>query len=181
VSKLLKSAGVAAFLVALVALSPLRDKVVNVLPFLGGTIDSANVTYRHRLFDRAWEIILESPLLGNQDALLRMQDLRQGQGIIDVVNAYLQILLDNGFVGLFLILSFILIALLKTWSANRRTRITDPDYSMMGASLVACILATLLMMFDGGFGGGSGRMFYVLAALAAAYVRLGSAPKREPA
>jgi O-antigen ligase len=174
VSKLLKSAGVVAFLVALIGLSPLRDKVVNVLPFLGGTIDAQNLTYRHRLFDRAWEIILENPFFGDQNALLRMQDLRQGQGIIDVVNSYLEILLDNGFIGLFLVLSFILIAVLKTWGSSRNSRTTDPDYSMMGASLVACILASLLMMFDGGFSGGSGKMFYVLAALAAAYVHLGS-------
>jgi O-antigen ligase len=173
VSKLLKSAGVASFFGALIALSPLRDKVVNVLPFLGGTIDSENLTYRHRLFDRAWEIILENPFFGDQNALLRMQDLRQGQGIIDVVNSYVEILLDNGFIGLFMILSFILIAVLKTWGSSRKSRTTDPDYSMMGASLVACILATLLMMLDGGFSGGSGKMFYVLAALAAAYVHLG--------
>jgi O-antigen ligase len=126
------------------------------------------------LFDRAWEIILENPFFGDQNALLRMQDLRQGQGIIDVVNSYLEILLDNGFIGLFLVLSFILIAVLKTWGSSRNSRTTDPDYSMMGASLVACILASLLMMFDGGFSGGSGKMFYVLAALAAAYVHLGS-------
>jgi O-antigen ligase len=175
VSKLLKSAAVGAFLVALIALSPLRDKVVNVLPFLGGTIDSQNLTYRHLLFDRAWEIILESPILGDQNALLRMQDLRQGQGIIDVVNSYLEILLDNGFVGLFLVLSFIAIAIIKAWASNRESRTTDPDFSMIGASLVACILATLVMMFDGGFSGGSGKMFYVLAALAAAYVHLGRA------
>jgi O-antigen ligase len=177
VSKLFKAAGVAGFLVILIGISPLRDKVVNVLPFLGGTIDSENLAYRQRLFDRAWDIIQESPFLGDQNALLRMQDLRQGQGIIDVVNSYLGILLDNGFVGLFLILSFIGIATLKAWAASRETRNTDPDLSMMGASLVACIVATLVMMLDGGFGGGSGRMFYVLAALAAAYVHLSHARK----
>ena len=172
-SRFFKALGVAGVLAILISLTPLREKVVNVLPFLGGTVDNENILYRHRLFDRAWQIILENPFFGDQNALLRMQDLRQGQGIIDLVNSYLEILLDNGFVGLFLVLSFIVIAILKAWSLSRESRHVDPDLSMLGASLVSCIVATLLMMLNGGFGGGNGKMFYVLAALAAAYAYLG--------
>jgi O-antigen ligase len=174
-SRFFKAIGFATILTIFVSLTPLKKKIVDVLPFLGGTVDNENLLYRHRLFDRAWQIILENPLFGDQNALLRMQDLRQGQGIIDLVNAYLEILLDNGFVGLFLVLSFIGIAVLKAWSLSRDSRHADPDLSMLGASLVSCIVATLLMMLNGGFGGGSGKMFYVLAALAAAYVYLGRA------
>jgi O-antigen ligase len=178
-SRFFKAVGVAVGLVALISLTPLREKIVTVLPFLGGMVDNQDLLYRHRLFDRAWGIIQEHPFLGDQNALLRMQDLRQGQGIIDMVNSYLGILLDDGFVGLFLVLTFISIAILKAWALTRDSRKTDPDLSTLGASLLSCIVATLLMMLNGGFGGGSGRMFYVLAALAAAYVYLGRAPRVE--
>ena len=49
----------------------------------------------------------------------------------------------------------------------------DPDFGMLGASLVACILGTLLMMENGSFGTGVERLYYVLAGLAAAYAHLG--------
>lgn len=171
-SGIFKAAAVAAILAALVSVSPLRDKIVDVMPFLGGTVDSANVDYRHRLLDRSWEIIRENPLLGDQGALLRMQDLRQGQGIIDIVNGYLGILLSNGFVGLSLILCFILVGLFKAWGFSKENAKADPDLSMLGANLVACIMVTLLLLTDGSLGTGCERMFYVLAGLAAAYAHL---------
>jgi len=178
VSKLFKAAAIAIVVALLISLSPLRDKVVSVLPFLGGTVDSENVLYRHRLFDRAWEIIGENPFFGDQNALLRMQDLRQGQGIIDLVNSYVEVLLSNGFVGLSLFLSFILIAALKAWSLTKEAGKIDPDLGMLGASIVSCILGTLLMMENGSFGTASERLFYVLAGLAAAYAQLGRSQKR---
>jgi O-antigen ligase len=173
ISTLFKASVMAIFVAFLISLSPLRDKVVSVLPFLGGTIDSENVLYRHRLFDRALEIIGENPLLGDQDALLRMQDLRQGQGIIDLINSYLEILLSSGFVGLSLFLSFILIAVFKAWALSKQAGKIDPDFGMLGACIVACILGTLLMLENGSFGTGSERLFYVLAGLASAYAQLG--------
>lgn len=171
-SAIFKAAAVAGILAALVSVSPLRSKIVDVLPFLGGTVDSENVVYRHRLLDRSWEIIQESPLLGDQNALLRMQDLRQGQGIIDVVNGYLGILLSNGFVGLSLLLCFILLAIFKAWSFSKGNTLADPDLSTLGASLVSCIMVTLVLLTDGSLGTGCERMFYVLAGLAAAYAHL---------
>jgi O-antigen ligase len=179
VSKLIKAAAVGMIVVIFIGLTPLRDKVINVLPFMGGTIDSENVIYRHRLFDRAWQIIQESPVLGDQAALLKMQDLRQGQGIIDLVNSYLQVLLDNGFVGLSLFLSFILIALFKAWKVSKKSARIAPDFSMLGASLVACILGTLLLMENGSFGTGTERIFYALAALALAYAHIGPSMQRK--
>jgi O-antigen ligase len=176
---LLKAAGLGAIAALLVSLSPLRDKFVSVLPFLGGTVDSGNLVYRQRLRDRAWQIISESPLLGDQTALLKMQELRQGQGIIDVVNSYIQVLLANGFVGLSLFLSFILMAVLKAWTVSRKITPIDPDFGLLGASLVACILATLLLMQNGSFGMGTERLYYLLAALAAAYAHMGRSRRRD--
>jgi hypothetical protein len=170
---LLKVAGVGAIAAIIVSLLPLGQKIASVLPFFGGTVDSENIVYRQRLRDRAWQIVSESPLLGDQDARLKMQELRQGQGIIDVVNSYIQVLLGSGFVGLSLFLSFILIALFKAWAVSRKIATVDPDFGSLGASLVACILVTLLLMLDGSFGLGTERVFYLLAALAAAYAHMG--------
>ena len=172
VANVVKTGLAAAAMAIIIMLSPLHDRVVSVLPFMGGTIDNYNVQYRQRLFDRSWEIIKASPLLGDQTALLKMQDLRQGQGIIDVVNTYLQVLLDNGFVGLTLFLGFILLALLKAFVRSRQVMRTDADLGLLGTSLVSAILATLLLLENGSFGTGTERIFYVLAALAAAYAHM---------
>jgi hypothetical protein len=171
-SKFLKATGASLVIAFLIYLSPLGDKIANVLPFLGGTVDSFNVVYRQRLFDLSWQIVQESPMLGDQTALLKMQALRQGQGIIDIVNAYMGILLENGFVGLTLFLSFILIALLKAWSSSRRFMQADLDLGLLGASFVSCILGTLLLIENGSFSGVSVTLFYSLAALAVAFASL---------
>jgi O-antigen ligase len=101
-----------------------------------------------------------------------MQDLRQGEGIIDIINTYVQVLLDNGFVGLTLFLSFILICLFKAWRTSRRSRLMDPDFSLLGCSITACILGLLLMLADASFEAGPERIFYALAGVATAYAHV---------
>jgi O-antigen ligase len=172
-SKVLKAAGVGIGVAIVVYLSPLGNRIISVLPFFGGQVDNFNVLYRQRLLERSWQIIQESPMLGDQEAMLKLQDLRQGQGIVDLVNTYVGILLNNGFVGLSLFLAFILIALFRTWSFSRRSMRVDPDLGLLGAGLVSSILAMLLVFGNGSFGGGPEKLFYVLAALAAAYACLG--------
>jgi O-antigen ligase len=168
-SRILKAAFVGLFAAFVVSLTPLGAKVTSVLPFLGGTVDNFNIIYRERLFDRALQVIQESPWLGDQDALLKLQDLRQGQGIIDLVNTYVQVLLDNGFLGLTLFLFFFSIPLFKAWKDSREARRVDKDFSLLGASIVSCMLGTLVFIEVASFGGGTARMYYTLAAIAAAY------------
>jgi O-antigen ligase len=179
-SKTAKAICVSLLIVFFVSLSPLGDKIANVLPFVGATATDPSVLYRQRLLDRAWEIIQASPLFGDQYALLRMQDLRQGEGIIDVVNTYVQIMLGNGFVGLFLFLSFIFVGLYKAWVLSREVKRVDPDLASLGACLVSCILGTLLMIENGSFGAGTERMFYILGGLAMAYNHFGRLLLRAP-
>jgi O-antigen ligase len=179
-SKLFKAAGAAVVIAVLISLTPLGHRIVSVLPFFGGQVDNFNVVYRQRLFDRSWQVIQESPMLGDQAALLKMQDLRQGEGIIDLVNTYMGILLENGFVGMTLFLSFILIALARAWSFSRKTMQDDPDLGLMGASLVSCIIATLVIIENESFSGVTVVLFYSLAALAVAYASLSKAWQLNP-
>jgi O-antigen ligase len=168
-AKLLKAA-LAAILIAIgIYFSPYGAKVLAVLPVFGGQVDSADIDYRSRLLTRTWEIVRDHPLLGDQHALLRMQDLRQGQGIIDLINTYAGVLVGNGFIGLFLFLSFILIALLKSISARRPFRKPDPEFAAIGSCIAACVIGMLLMLENGSFGTGPKSLFYVLAGLAVAY------------
>jgi O-antigen ligase len=184
-SKLMKAAIVLLVIAVPVWLSPLGIRITSVLPFFGGKVDIYNVVYRQRLFDRSWQVIQDSPLLGDQGAMLKMHDLMQGQGIIDLVNTYMTILLENGFVGMTLFLGFILIALRRAWSASRRNMRADLDLGLLGASVVSCIITTLVIIENGSFVGVTVALFYTLAALAVGYSSVGQASNptskiREP-
>jgi O-antigen ligase len=155
---------------AAVAISPLGTKVASVVPYFGGTVNIDTVIYRQKLFDRSWQIIMDHPWFGDQQALLKMEELRQGEGIIDLVNGFIGILLNNGFVGLSVFLLFIVIGLVKAFRLSSATASTDPDLSRLGACLVACVLGSMLMTWVAGL---IDVMTCVLVGLMAAYVEVG--------
>ena len=171
-SRLFKAAAVFVLVGAVIFASPVGDRIVRVLPFTGKSGDDS-LTYRQRLAERSWEIIQTHPFLGDQFARSKMEDLRQGEGIIDFVNTYMQVTLNYGFVGLSLFLAVILIALRKAYRTLKTCARSDPDLALLGASLVACIMGTLVMIAASSFIGAYTQLFYVLAGLAAAYANLG--------
>jgi O-antigen ligase len=136
---------------------------------MGNTVDGT-ILYRQRLAERGWEIVLAHPFFGDQFPWPEMEDLRQGEGIIDIVNTYLGVALNYGLVGLFLFLSFILLAAMRVYARTRVLVRSDPDLALFGTSLVTCIVGTLVMIHSNSFNLGGEKMFYVLAGLATAYV-----------
>jgi hypothetical protein len=175
--RLFKAAAVSLLIGSALLASPIGDKVSGMIPFMGGTVDTDTLTYRERLLDRSWELIKARPILGDQLALSKMQDLRQGQGIIDVVNAYIDVTLFYGFTGLGVFLTFVLTPLAKAYRKNRRIRKTDPDSAFLGASLAAAILATLVLLADSSLGTAPEHVFYILMGLAGAYAAVASPRK----
>lgn len=81
------------------------EKIISFLPFVGN-VEEENITYRARLFDSAFQIILDNPFFGSNDYLLQMEDMKQGEGIIDLVNTFLIVGLNSGLVGLGLFTTF---------------------------------------------------------------------------
>jgi O-antigen ligase len=136
-------------------------------------VDSFNVRYRHLLAERSLDLIRENPVWGNSDAYVKLHDLRQGEGIIDFVNTYAEVAVFYGIVGLSLILSFMLWGLVRSWWVSRALRRIDPDLAAMGAAIVACILGNFLMLYTSSFVLAYEKLYFVLAGLASAYVRVG--------
>lgn len=178
--RIVRSIAVFVIIGGIVLASPLGDKISSVIPFLGGTTDTDTLTYRERLLDRSWELIKAKPILGDQMALQKMQDLRQGQGIIDVVNAYVGVALFYGFTGLAIFLTFVLTPLARALRRSRQVFKTDPDSALLGASLAAAIVASLLVLADGSLGTGPQQIFYILMGLAGAYAAV-TAPRKPVA
>jgi hypothetical protein len=177
ISRVFKAAAVFLLLGSALLASPIGDKISGMIPFMGGTVDTDTLTYRERLLDRSWELIKERPILGDQLALSKMEDLRQGQGIIDVVNAYIGVTLFYGFTGLGVFLTFILTPLVRAYRKSRRIFKTDPDSAFLGANLAAAIVAIMLLLADGSLATAPKQMFYILMGLAAAYAAVASPRK----
>jgi O-antigen ligase len=165
-------AGLGLVLVIVVALSPLRDRIVSVVPFLGGTIDSQNIDYRKRLFDTALPIIKASPLTGDPEALLKMGNLRQN-GIIDLVNCYLEILLNSGVIGLLLFLGASFIGIKKARAVYLRYRVSDPPFATLGLALISCVIGLLIMLWPSSLSTGGYVLYFGLAGICASYALSG--------
>jgi hypothetical protein len=131
---------------ALTAL-PLGDRIIELLPFIG-TVEAENVSYRRRLLEVSTSIILQSPFFGAYDYMYSpaMQELRQGQGIIDIVNSYLGVALNSGLVGLSLYVSFFFSA---AWGALRAMKQVprDSERHVLGQALFASLLGILIIIF----------------------------------
>ena len=178
VSRIVKGAGLAIALAGLIVLSPIGDRIMDVLPIMGRTADFS-IIYRQRLAERGWELVLAHPFFGDQFPWPEMEDLRQGEGIIDIVNTYLGVALNYGLVGLFCFLGFILVGMMTVYARTRELVHSDPDLALFGTSLVACIVGTLVMIHSDSFLFGCEKMFYVLAGLAAAYASLTRSPQHR--
>jgi O-antigen ligase len=170
--RLARAIGVLLVLSGIIALTPLGHRIAAVLPFMGGAVDAGNLNLRYRLASTSWNLIMDHPFFGDQDFISKMQDLRQGQGIIDIVNSYAGTALEYGLVGLSLFVGFMLVGMIKAYRSMRDIQQRDSDLAHLGGCVLACIAGTLLMIYNSSFVFGYEKMFYVLAGMTTAYVRI---------
>ena len=96
-----------------------------------------------------------------------MESMRQGQGIIDIVNGYLMTALFYGLTGLFLQMGALLLAFWKACSVLWQIRSRDSDAGLLGASLIAVFAGSLFFIATAGYGPTT----YILAGLLMSYAR----------
>ncbi len=144
---LLKLAVAATIVIAVLLVSPASQVIINHLPF-AGTVETENVTYRQRLFAIGTQVIMQNPFFGAFDYLNApaMQELKQGQGIIDIVNSYLGVALQSGLVGLSLYASFFLVVVVGIYSGMRTLRDGLSESYLLGQALLATVLGILVVI-----------------------------------
>jgi len=132
----------------LLAILPGGQKVLDLLPFVGA-IEAGNITYRERLIDNSLIVIQRNPWLGSIDyrSTPEMEAMRQGQGIIDIVNTYIAVTLESGLVGLSLFIGFFAAVLLGIRKAMRSLRDKEDEMHRLGRSLLATLIGILVMIF----------------------------------
>jgi O-antigen ligase len=156
----------------LLMLSPAGQALVDYLPFVG-TVEAQNVAYREQLFEISLGVVLDHPFFGAWDFLQLpvMQQLKQGQGIIDIVNTYLGIALASGFAGLSLFCGFFLVVLVELLAAMRRAGGRDGEPYALGQALSCALLGILVMICTTSSIGLIPVIYWSIAGLAQAYAR----------
>jgi O-Antigen ligase len=163
--------GFALVALAVLAATPAGQKIVDTLPFIGNA-DQDNVAYRRQLIDVSWIVIQENFWFGNSSFMNNplIQTLKQGQGIIDIVNIYLSYWLSNGLVGMLTFaapLLFSFFTLLGTLLATRQKLKHEMIYQL-GCALCSAMLATMLILATSSAVGSFSVLYTVLCALSLA-------------
>ena len=112
-----------------------------------GANGESTLQYRKRLFDRGIEEVIKNPVFGTElkNVKKQMNDLTQGEGIIDFVNSYLYVALVTGASGLMLFILTLLNVPAYIWSRRKHDQYSD-KYGML--SFGFCIsIATITMVF----------------------------------
>jgi len=161
------------FGLSLLTVIPGGDKFLSLLPFIGsGGHAAETVSYRQQLFETGIDVIKANPLFGSptyrQDA--EMEAIRQGQGIIDVVNSFLAVALSHGLVGLSLFIGVFGSLLLRIRRATLRARSLSAEHARVGQVLLAILVAVLIVIGTVSSVEYIPIYYWALAGLGAAYV-----------
>jgi uncharacterized protein YneF (UPF0154 family) len=138
--------------VAFTALSllPGGGKFIEILPFIGQTDKDSNeqfnVNYRERLLNNAFIVINKNPLFGSTNYLEtpEMQEMIQGEGIVDIVNSYVGIALNSGYVGLSLFIGMFFSVILGIRTHMKKLKDKTNHLHILGASLISAIFAFMI-------------------------------------
>ncbi len=148
-------------------------KIIALLPFVG-TVAADTVDYRQQLFEVSWQVLMQNPWFGSPYymATAAMQQLRQGEGIIDVVNSYLGVAMVSGFVGLALFIgSFAWCLVELCLHVMRHPSKTGPDLEM-ARGLLATLVGVLVIIATASSINAVPVVYWCLAGICAAYLRL---------
>lgn len=154
--------------------------------FMSTTDQFGTFNYRAELLRSTLPMVWEKPLLGwgslrELFATGRLEHMRQGQGIIDMVNVYLGIAVEWGIPGALLLGSMLFASL---WTvvkvhAQRKER-QDREDAAVATFLVTLMLGTVFYLSTISFVGHVETYLWTLIALCSAYVSLGAATAAPP-
>lgn len=131
----------------LLAILPGGGKVIDLLPFIG-SVEKGGITYREQIIANALIVIQRNPWFGSVDYLKtpEMEAMRQGQGIIDIVNTYVGIALSHGIIGLGLFVGFFAMTLIGIRKAMRTIPDKDVEMHRLGRALFATLTGILVII-----------------------------------
>lgn len=153
---------------------PIWGKIMDILPYVGSEVNTGTADYRVKLLNNAWIVINRNPFFGSVDYFNtpEMQEMMQGQHIIDVVNSYIGVALQTGFVGLSVFLLFFLACLIGLARAVLSLPETEFELKLMGRALFATLFGTLVTIFTVSSVSIIPYIYWILAGLCVAQTRI---------
>lgn len=142
--RIVSMTAVVGVVVLVLAISPLGDIVIPYLPFVGN-VETENIDYRSRLLEVSLIVFSQNPIAGDFFFLRNplMETMRQGQGIIDIVNTYLQVALPFGSIGLVLFLG-IFISALRGVARTRKQATENIEAERLARALLAALTGIMI-------------------------------------
>lgn len=152
---------------------PGGQKIIKLIPFFG-TAEQFNVDYRKELIPRAVSILERKPLFGVYESSLEpeMSDMLQGEGIVDVVNSYLNIALSTGLVGLSLFMWFFLSILFRMHKSMSYIKDKGSEEYACGRSLRAVMLGIFVAISTVSFVGTLTIYMFIFAGIMLSYSQI---------
>lgn len=162
--------GSAAFGVLLA--TPFGEYLIQLLPWIGAKDET--VDYRQRLLEVSLHLIWDNPFFGSFDYINadEMQEMRQGQGIIDIVNTYVAVGLGSGLVGLSLFAGFFLTVAGRLFRIMRGLGNPNDDNYQLGQVLLAALLGIMVMIGTVSSISFIPVVYWALAGVGVAYTRM---------
>jgi hypothetical protein len=162
-----------ALLAPLLLSSTPGQTIIDHLPIVG-SVDEGNIYYRQRLLEISLQVFMLNPLFGAYDFLQSplMQQLRTGQGIIDVVNTYVGVALSTGLAGLALFAGFFVAVLAGLVRAMLGVPGRHDERYLLGQGLLATLAGILVTIFTVSSITVIPVIYWTVAGLCAGYARL---------
>jgi O-antigen ligase len=163
----LAAAGI--LLVPALFVTPVGEKIV----YYFTSVDDGSYSYRARLFEISVGAILQNPLFGAYEFIrsTAFQELKQGGGIIDIVNTYLAVGLSSGLTGLTLFVAFFVTAMFGVWRQMKSIDASADEAHDLGRGLLAALACTLVTIVTVSSITVIPVIYYLIAGLAVAYTR----------
>lgn len=149
---------------------PNGEKLINLIPFVGKT-EQFNVEYREKLIDVSLLVVAKYPFFGkvNYRDEPEMKQMVQGEGIIDIVNTYISVILSSGYVGLFSFLGIFISTIIFAYLKMKKIRNTNTDLYNLGKSLISILIGIMVTITTVGDGLIVAYIYYLIIALLVAY------------
>ena len=176
---LLKGALVVSLGTILLSLFPAGQVIIDLLPFVGQS-EQGSIDYRMNWFSAAVPVIERNFWFGDVRALgaPELEIMRNGEGIIDLVNTFLGVTMLYGVVGLFFFVGSFLMSLRLSWRTRLRfARLRDRHAVNLGRAMVAAVVCIMFILITMSPISVIPILIWSFAGFSAAYDRLGF---REP-
>ena len=168
---------------SLLSLTSIGQKIISALPFFSAeqSHEASTVDYRFRLLEQSWVLFQKNPIFGlsNYRETPEMEVMRQGQGIIDVVNSYVHIGLSYGFIGLSLFLALFLGLLLSVLKSLKSLPQSEKDLVNIGRLLFSVLGSMLVMIITVSSIDYIPIFYWVIGGLCSAYIKICYAKRRS--